>query len=264
MENLNKEKITEYAKSIGAQLVGFAPVSRWEDHGVIPKAFRPNHVWPQTKTVISMVIPSLLPTVETKLSHIYRNQYHNTNSLLDRMAYKLAAYLNRHGYASINISRDGYGYGANSAPVAAFSHVWAGYYAGLGTFGWNHTLVTPEFGPRHRLVSVLTALELEGTPLIKEELCNKCRICEKVCLGKCFSGNKEDTYSAMVRISCRKRRQDTSVSHCGFCIKFCPIGKDRDLYKSKNIKRYFDELENTDNWSLGVGAKVKDWKIAFS
>jgi len=260
MGTLSKEQITEYAKGLGAQLVGFAPVARWEEHGVLSPDFFPHHVWPMTKTVISMVIPSLLPTVETKLTHIYRSQYHNTNSLLDRMAYRLAAYLNQHGYASINVSRDGYGYGAESAPVAAFSHVWAGYYAGLGTIGWNHCLITREFGPRHRLVSVLTALELEGTPVISEEFCNKCRLCEKACPGHCFSGDKKDTYSEMERYNCRKRRKDLAYGHCGFCIKFCPIGEDRNLYQSKNIRQYFDEVNDLDSWHLGIGAKVRDWK----
>ncbi len=37
-------------------------------------------------------------------------------------------------------------------PEAAFSPVFAGKYAGLGTIGYNHTLPTKEYSPRVRLV----------------------------------------------------------------------------------------------------------------
>ena len=39
---------------------------------------------------------------------------------------------------------------------AAFSHVVAAYYAGMGSIGDSHNLITKEFGPRIRLVSILT------------------------------------------------------------------------------------------------------------
>ncbi|HEY3424182.1 MAG TPA: epoxyqueuosine reductase, partial [Negativicutes bacterium] len=154
-QEISKAAIIETGRKLGAELVGFSPAGRWEEYKDLPEDFYPNRVWPLTKTVIVLIIPSLLPVVETKISHLYRSQYNYTNSLLDEAAYRLAAFLNRNGHAAINICRDGYGVGAlQEKPVAAFSHVWAGYYAGLGSIGWNHTLVTREFGPRHRLVSV--------------------------------------------------------------------------------------------------------------
>lgn len=260
---ITKNEIIDYAHRLGAALVGFAPVRRWPEHGDVQEKFYPQRVWPLTKTVIVLAIPSLLPVVETKISHLYRSQYHNTNSLLDEAAYRLAAFLNRNGQAAINICRDGYGPGVlREKPVAAFSHVWAGYYGGLGRIGWNHTLITREFGPRHRLVSVLTALELEGDPMVEEKLCNKCRLCEKACATQAFSGNKDDQYSQMDKLSCarRKRQFQGPLNHCGFCIKFCPVGDDRKLYQSTSIKNYFDEIAGFSDWNAGVGAKLEGWE----
>ena len=256
---LTKVEIVQQAQKLGAELVGFAPVSRWEEYGDLGQDFYPHKVWPLTKTVITLAIPSLLPIVETKISHLYKSQYNNTNSLLDEAAYRLAAFLNRNGYAAINICRDGYGVGVlQEKPVAAFSHVWAGYYAGLGTIGWNHTLITREFGPRHRLVSVLTALELEGDLMVKEELCNKCKLCEKACPTQSFSGNNSDKYSNMDKFAClsRRKRFRGPFNHCGCCIKVCPVGEDRKLYNSIGIKKYFDDAENINVWSSGVGANI--------
>jgi len=256
---LTKEEIVQQARKLGAELVGFAPVSRWENYGDVGQEFYPQHVWPLTKTVIALAIPSLLPIVETKISHLYKSQYNNTNSLLDEVAYRLAAFLNRNGHAAINICRDGYGVGVlQEKPVAAFSHVWAGYYAGLGTIGWNHTLITREFGPRHRLVSVLTALELEGDPMVKGELCNKCKLCEKACPTQSFSGEKSDKYSDMDKFACMSRRKlfTGAFNHCGCCLKICPVGDDRKLYNSLGVKKYFDDAKDVTHWSSGVGANI--------
>jgi epoxyqueuosine reductase QueG len=261
MAALTKEQIRDYARNTGAELIGFAPVERWEEYKDLKEAFYPKTIWPWSRTVISLIIPSLLPTVETKISHIYRSQYHNTNSLLDEMAYRLAHFLNQNGSPSINICRDGYGVGPlPKKPLAAFSHVWAGHYAGLGTIGWNHCLLTKEFGPRHRLVSVVTALELEGDSMLTEELCNKCRLCERACPGQSFSGGKEDKHSEMERDNCLKRRKGLPYAHCGFCIKYCPVGQDRDLYQSKKVNKYFDEVKNLDTWESGVGGKIREWR----
>lgn len=66
-------------------------VERWAKFGDLPELF-PQQVWPLTRTVIVLAIPSLLPTVETKISHLYRAQYNYTNQLLDEAAYRLAAF----------------------------------------------------------------------------------------------------------------------------------------------------------------------------
>ena len=256
---LTKGEIIKQAQGLGAELIGFAPINRWEEYGDLEESFFPHKVWPLTKTVIALAIPSLLPIVETKISHLYKSQYNNTNRLLDEAAYRLAAFLNRNGHAAVNICRDGYGVGVlEEKPIAAFSHVWAGYYAGLGTIGWNHTLVTREFGPRHRLVSVLTALELDGDPMVEEKLCNQCKLCEKACPTQSFSGNNSDTYSNMDKFACmsRRKRFNGPFNHCGCCIKVCPVGEDRKIYNSTAIKKYFDEAKDITLWSSGVGANI--------
>ena len=263
-KKLDKEEVRQYARDVGAALVGFAPVERWAEFGDLPEAFFPQQVWPLTRTVIVLAIPSLLPTVETKISHLYRAQYNYTNQLLDEAAYRLAAFLNRQGQAAIPFCRDGYGVGVlQEKPLAAFSHVWAGQYAGLGRIGWNHTLLTPEYGPRHRLVSVLTALKVPGDPLLEKELCTNCRLCEKICSTQAFSGSPQEVkYAKMDKISCAKRRQRFRgpFSHCGFCIKVCPIGEDRALYGSRKIKQYFTEAQDFSQWQSGIGAGITGWE----
>ncbi len=243
---LTAAEIREHALSLGAELVGFAPVGRWREAGDLPEAFHPDWVWPLARTVIVLAVPVWLPIVEAAPSEWGREQYTITNSLLDEAAYRLSAYLNRHGHAAVNFSRDGYGDidVLLRSPAAAFSHVWAAHYSGLGRVGWNHTLLTREFGPRVRLVSVLTALELPGDDMQADELCNRCRLCQKICPAGAFEAETGNRYARMDKLACvanSKRLRKSFRNPCGFCIKVCPVGNDRRLFQSTDTGKYFRE-----------------------
>lgn len=243
-----KGKITEYARSIGASLVGFAPASRWADYHELHPDYYPEAIWPQVKTVIVLGIPILLPIVETTPSINYQEQYTTANILLDQISYRLAIHLNNYGHASIFLPRDGYG---NikillEKPVASFSHVYAAKYAGLGTIGYSHNLVNKEYGPRVRYVSVFTQLEVEGDAVIEGDLCTKCLLCQKLCPSQAFTTRQDCMVADMDKVACTKyhaKLVDESRWPCGVCIKVCPIGEDRKLYNSNNIKRYLEENE---------------------
>lgn len=87
-------KISRKAKSLGATLVGYAPVSRWEEYGEVPEPYRPRSVWTKAETVIVLGIPMILPIIETTPSINYQEMYNTTNSLLDQIGYRLAVYIN--------------------------------------------------------------------------------------------------------------------------------------------------------------------------
>ncbi len=64
-------------------------------------------------------------------------------------------------------------------PNVAFSHVMAGYYAGMGTIGDSHNLIIKEFGPRLRIVSILTDALIPADPMPEKDLCIYCKKCLK-------------------------------------------------------------------------------------
>lgn len=100
-------------------------------------------------------------------------------------------------------------------------------------------LITPEFGSRQRLVSVFTALELEGDMMTEKELCNKCRLCERACPTKAFSGESSDRFAKMDEFACVFREEKYNYKepyiHCGYCSKVCPAGEDRKPVTVLNI-----------------------------
>ena len=67
-----------------------------------------------------------------------------------------------------------------SGPI---SHRHAATRAGLGEFGYNNIVLTPEFGPRQRFNTIVTAAELVPDPLISQPLClrDDCRLCLQAC-----------------------------------------------------------------------------------
>ncbi|MDF2634096.1 MAG: hypothetical protein K0R78_970 [Pelosinus sp.] len=246
-ENI-KKLVVEYAKNLGASLVGFAPVYRWEEFNEVKEAYRPKAIWPHVETVIVLGIPVLLPILETTPSINYVEQYDTSNSMLDQIAYRLSLYLNDLGHGSIFLPRDGYGdiKVLVEKPVAAFGHVYAAKYAGLGTVGYNNTLLNEKYGPRVRYVSVFTTAAIPGDPLVEKELCNKCRVCQKLCPSQAFVTREDGVVAQMDKIACAKYHDQLRDEHrypCGICIKVCHVGQDRNLYKSTDIKLYLDEKQ---------------------
>ncbi|MCX5906656.1 MAG: 4Fe-4S dicluster domain-containing protein, partial [Deltaproteobacteria bacterium] len=269
-----KKHILKFGKDHGVDLVGFAPVERWDEMAEVPPDFRPRAIWPPARTVIVMGLGQPLPLVETTPSIVHKELYDTTNRELDQLAYDLTRYLNRLGHASFFFPRDGYGSlrALRENNLAAFSHVMAAKYAGLGTIGASHNLLTPEFGPRVRLVSVLTAAVISPDAMIREELCIKCAACAKCCPKKAIEMRPDEVIGYYDKTACLAMTEELSARRCypcGICTKVCPIGKDRLLYPEKGaMKKYLREAKalaaNPDDpeyrsWShlrkYGVAAK---------
>ena len=170
-----KRQVKRKCAGLDIPLVGFAPVERWDDPPFepwVPLAFSPTAIFPEARTIIVIGIPVHLPVLETAPSIFYHELYRTVNSLLDAHAYRIASSLNEQGFPSIAIPRDGYGSIAVLVenPIAFFSHRHAAYLAGLGNFGVNNMLLTPEYGPRVRFTSIFTAARSLLTSLWK----NRC------------------------------------------------------------------------------------------
>lgn len=246
--NLTKEHIADYARALGATSVGIAPASRWDEYGEVEEAYRPASIWPETKSVIVLGVPMLLPILESTPSINYVELYNTSNVLLDQLAYRLAVYLTEHGHGAIFLPRDGYGEIEVLArkPLAAFSQVFAGKYAGLGTIGYSHVLLSKKYGPRVRYVSVFTNLELEPDAVLGKDLCRKCGVCQKLCPSRAFTTRKDQLIAKMDKVACAKHHAQLRTEHrypCGICIKGCPVGEDRELFQAQDIKLYLDEKE---------------------
>lgn len=111
---------------------------------------------------------------------------------------------------------------------SVFSHKLAAHLAGLGWIGKNCLFVTPDFGPRVRLVSVLTDAPLpSGTP--SNRRCGRCKSCIDACPIQAFKGvefQAEDPVS--VRFDTRACEEYRRTHPCGLCVSACPKGRRLD------------------------------------
>jgi len=114
---------------------------------------------------------------------------------------------------------------------------------GLGCQGKNTLLVSPTYGPRVRLISVLTDAELDADEPYKEDLCGNCDKCVKACPAKalelyklkinhCMVYSVENPDATDVSDNTKELRQkliarptSNSYIECTLCADVCPIGK---------------------------------------
>lgn len=244
-----KTRIKQFCFDAGADIIGFASAKRWNEINEVPIEFWPQSLWKPTNTVIVMGVGMPLPIVETTPSILHKETYDTANRTLDSLAFNLTRYLNRLGAASYFFTRDGFGSLRllRDRPMAAFNHITAARYAGLGTVGVNNCLLTPEFGPRVRFVSVFTEAVLESDDMLEKDLCIKCEACVKCCPADALAMRKDTVKGDFMLNPCLDRHIELShnkVYPCGICTKVCPIGKDRLLYNQKGIMdQYLHEEE---------------------
>ena len=169
---LNTEEVKELAKKLGADLVGIASAKTLN-------AFPPDPRWPQTPSNISPYIKSVvviachIPVAGFRAKHNIAVQYLDMLVLrrMDRIAFKIADHLERLGHPSFVTAAQETDWNLKTASYGQLSTRHLGIEAGLGTFGLEVNILTPEFGPRLYLTGILTEAELEADAPITEQVC---------------------------------------------------------------------------------------------
>jgi epoxyqueuosine reductase QueG len=106
--------------------------------------------------------------------------------------------------------------------MADLSVKYAAYLAGLGSYGVNSLLLTPDHGPRVRLTAVLTNAELEPTgPSLPfaDARCNDCLRCVPACPVRAINPD-----GVIDRQKCSEYMfTKLGGLRCGLCLKACPL-----------------------------------------
>jgi epoxyqueuosine reductase len=122
-----------------------------------------------------------------------------------------------------------------------FPHKTAATRAGLGWIGKSALLITPEYGPRVKLFTILTNAGFIKAYPINENKCGSCQMCVSICPCNAIKnvgwhvGVDRDT---MINVySCNEYRlnfesQIGRKHSCGLCIKVCKFGKQKN---TKNV-----------------------------
>ena len=154
---------------------------------------------------------------------LYMHHYRQLNHMLDRLALRVAHTIEQFGHTACCIAASQY-VSLSPRPVGHLSHRVLGYYAGLGFIGRPTLLITPRFGPRVRLVSVLTDAPLQPTGPAKLGGCGDCRACIEVCPAHAIREDSRDFDWKACFEQLRRFRKIPFVGQdiCGICVAVCP------------------------------------------
>jgi epoxyqueuosine reductase len=252
MSDLTME-VKALARAQGAHLVGVASVDRFEG---APKGHHPTELLPGARSVVVMAhrfFQSVLDCdrfgVESELipkdelwdvqQTVFDFMYNTANMRLQMIACQMAALLEDRGHASLPLPAGGYRVGAGR--YAFFSHRHAAVAAGLGEFGLNNLLMTPQYGPRVRLESMITCAELTPDPLCEGPICLGVEACGRClesseCFGEIHELNVAGRTMQLARFTggclsdhqCKRRNRDGALPHIRYCWGVCPVGKRPD------------------------------------
>jgi epoxyqueuosine reductase len=166
---------------------------------------------------------------ERQTPDIPLERYQLYYELLKNKAWVLVDYLTKQGYeARLSLS----------LPLKT-----SAVQCGLGSQGKNTLLITPEYGPRIRLIAVLTNAELDKDEPFTDDLCGDCQKCVKACptkalepyqitITRCLTYAAEQPHAQDVPDEVRqiekkltRRPTPNSYIECSICIDACPIGR---------------------------------------
>ena len=209
-----KEKIIALAKETGADLVGFAPVSRFGADDAIFKIF------PGVKTVIGLGFRVLRGTYRGTEEGTTFYQYttmaveNMEETVMPMSQLRVAQLIEAEGFLALPQRRHQQIMAEENGmnPEVAYDAIYrsrpqevqmdfdtAAVLCGLGERGFHGALLTDEFGPFVRYCFILTDAVLEATEMKTPHLCDNCGECKKACPGKAIdeAGHRDDWQCAV-------------------------------------------------------------------
>lgn len=252
-----KQELTQLVKEVALRdwdTVGIAAASRLE---AAPEGRRPSDILPTARSVVVGLV-HILDSVCDDLPYSryeYTNQFFVLNALLNSTATKIARLLEDQGYRALPIPA---AYPrVNKILAGVLSHRHAAAAAGLGELALNNLVTTAEYGPRVRLVSIVTEAELEADAPCETTLCKEHRqSCGLACVRNCPTGSLSAD-GIVDKTKCLHYQEQimpwsAAELRCGLCLASCPIGRREFKRPAESERRSPRARELKEVWT---GAK---------
>jgi len=220
------------AKTWGASLVGIADLARLQGIQTEPADLLSGFT-----RAISLAVrlsDPVLDQIVDRPTPLYAQHYQKVNALLDELALRVSLTVQKAGGRALPLPASQV---LNTENLTSYlSHKAVAVAAGLGWQGKSLLLVSPQHGPRVRLVTVLTDLALTPDEPLKNR-CGKCSACADACPAQAIRGvNTKSHYAsrdeALHFDRCRVQvlEEFPKLPHitggiCGVCVSVCPWGQ---------------------------------------
>ena len=164
----------------------------------------------------------------------YFGEYERINGRLDRTVEALVALLMEWGGRAEAVRPTGSPNASVTdwADARVFPHKTAATQAGLGWIGKTALFVSPTRGPRVRLASVFTDLELPVGQPVTVSRCRSCRRCLDACpahAGRDVAWRAGMCRAELLDVKACERQNASNKRNvgdiCGICVAVCPVGR---------------------------------------
>ena len=295
---MDAASVKALARELGADLVGIASAKTLNAFPPDPQHPQtPDRISPYTKSVV--VVVQHIPVAAFRAKQNVPVQYIDMLVLrrMDKIAFKIAEALEDAGYPSFITAAQETDWNYKKASYGRLSTRHLGIEAGLGTFGLEVNILTPEYGPRVYLTGILTEAELEPDEMITEQVCigESCSRCLYSCpsdavlhfgidkrgcaveaqefgymqITKFFNTFVEKSHDEKAE-AIRSRdvygfwqgllRVVGSFGDCPRCLAVCPVGNDYHAYLSDAQKRIPERTPEKEVKSQGLQTGPHGWR----
>lgn len=243
----NHEALSALLEGMGASFTGFSYIGE--------KMKESFPMLPYAVTAGVRLSDATIDEITDKPTFTYFHHYRTVNALLDQIALRGLLFLQQQGYHAVAVPASQTVNHTNDPYSGIFPHKTAAVLAGLGRIGKNGLFLHDEFGPRVRLVTILTDMELpllygkaataatqsiqavqaEQVGKIKnaeeKRSCHSCNRCVEACPAMALTGREWYEGAAREEIVDAKACSDYMNQHfkqigrgsvCGICIQVCP------------------------------------------
>lgn len=218
------EELTGLLKGMGATFVGFADVEGKPDGGFKKLRF--------AVSVGLRLSDAILDEIVDKPTYTYFHHYRTINTLLDQITLRGLLFIQQQGFNAAAIPASQTVNDAADPYSGAFPHKTAAVRAGFGRIGKNGLFIHDQYGPRVRLATILTDMELPCAEPIQRTGCRSCSKCVDACPAMALSGKDWNDGSVREDLVDAKACSDYMNSRfkhigrgsvCGICVKVCPV-----------------------------------------
>jgi len=219
------EELQQKLIDLGATFTGCSNVEN-----ALPESLKPLKY---ALTVGVRLSDFIIDQITDKPTFTYFHHYRTVNTLIDQLTLRGMLLIQEKGYYAVAVPASQTVNDVEDSYSAIFPHKTAATMAGLGWIGKNGLFVSPKYGPRVRLGTILTNMELPVDNNTVETGCGECRRCVDSCPAMALTGNCWERGCERSRIVDAKACSEYMKSNfkhigrgsvCGICIRVCPYG----------------------------------------